>query len=155
MEIRRYDPITLEVLWSRLIAVADESATTLLRTAFSTILRESNDYVTCLMNMWGETIAECSGGVPTFAGLLSRTTRHFLRKFPLESWREGDCVLTNDPWLGTGHLPDILMVSPIFHEGRLVGFSGTVGHTPDVGGTVGPMNREVFEEGVRIPPMRL
>jgi N-methylhydantoinase B len=155
MENGRFDPITLEVLWSRLVAVADESATTLLRTAFSTIIRESNDYATCLMNVRGETLAECSGGIPTFAGLIGRTCRNFLTRFPVESWREGDCIITNDPWLGTGHLPDILMISPVFFNNRLVGFSGTAAHTPDVGGTLGPMNKEIFEEGIRIPPMHL
>lgn len=155
MKTGRFDPITLEVLWSRLVAVADESATTLLRTAFSTIIRESNDYATCLMNIKGETVAECSGGIPTFAGLLGRTSRHFLKRFPLDTWREGDCVITNDPWLGTGHLPDILMISPVFFNGRVVGFSGTAAHTPDVGGTLGPMNKEIFEEGIRLPPMHL
>ncbi len=80
------DPITLEIQWSRLIAIADEAATTLLRTAFSTIIRESNDYATVLMNLEGDTIAECSGGVPAFAGLLGRTSKHFLKKFSLEDW---------------------------------------------------------------------
>ncbi len=149
----RVDPITLEILWSRLIAVADEAATTLLRTAFSPIIRESNDYATCLMNVRGESLAECSGGIPTFAGLLGRTARHFLQKFPAETWQEGDCVITNNPWIGTGHLPDIAMIVPIFHAGRLVAFSGTAAHTPDVGGSLG--GREIFEEGVHIPPMHL
>lgn len=150
-----FDPVTLEILWSRLVAVADESATTLLRTAFTPIIRESNDYATCLMNADGETLAECSGGIPTFAGLLGRTAREMLRKFPRETWREGDCVITNDPWIGTGHLPDISMIVPIFHRGTLVAFSGTVAHTPDIGGRQGADNREIFEEGVCIPPLHL
>jgi N-methylhydantoinase B len=148
-----FDPITLEILWSRLIAVADEAATALLRTAFSPIIRESNDYATCLMNADGETLAECSGGIPTFAGLLGRTARHFLKKFPADSWQDGDCVITNNPWIGTGHLPDIAMIAPIFFRGRLVGFSGTAAHTPDIGGSAG--GRDLFEEGVHIPPMHL
>jgi N-methylhydantoinase B len=149
------DPITLEIWWSRLVAIADEAAKTLLRSAFSTIIRESNDYATTLLNANGETLAECSGGIPTFAGLLGRTTRHFLKIFPLKTWQEGDCVITNDPWLATGHLPDIAIVTPIFHRGSLVGFSGSVAHTPDIGGSLGAQNRELFEEGIRIPPMHL
>lgn len=152
---RSFDPVTLEILWSRLVAVADEAATTLLRTAFTPIIRESNDYATCLMNAEGETLAECSGGIPAFAGLLGRTARHMLAKFPRESWREGDVVITNDPWIGTGHLPDVATIMPIFHEGALVGFAGSVAHTPDIGGRQGADNRELFEEGVRIPPMHL
>jgi N-methylhydantoinase B len=151
--IDRFDPITLEILWSRLVAVADEAATTLLRTAFSPIIRESNDFATCLMNADGETLAECSGGIPTFAGLLGRTARACLQKYPAESWREGDVVITNDPWIGTGHLPDVAMIVPIFHKGKLVAFSGSAAHTPDIGGNVGPDNREIYGEGVFIPPL--
>lgn len=149
----KYDPITLEIYWSRLIAVADEAATTLLRTAFSPIVRESNDFATCLLDVKGETLAECSGGIPAFAGLLGRTARHFLRTFPADSWSEGDCVITNDPWIGTGHLPDVAMIVPIFHRGRLVAFSGSAAHTPDIGGSLGAENKEIFEEGICIPPM--
>ncbi|WP_068875354.1 MULTISPECIES: hydantoinase B/oxoprolinase family protein [unclassified Phenylobacterium] len=149
------DPITLEIWWSRLVAIADESAKTLLRSAFSTIIRESNDFATCLLNARGETLAECSGGIPTFAGLLGRTTRHFLETYPADSWREGDCVITNDPWIATGHLPDIAVVMPIFHHGRLVGFSGTVAHSPDIGGSLSGQNRDLIDEGVVIPPVRL
>jgi len=152
---KSFDPITLEILWSRLVAIADESATTLLRTAFTPIVRESNDFATCLMNAKGETLAECSGGIATFAGLLGRTARHCIEKFPIESWRDGDCVMTNDPWIGTGHLPDVAMIVPIFHRETLVGFSGTVAHTPDIGGSLGAENRELFEEGVCIPPLHL
>jgi N-methylhydantoinase B len=151
--ILKFDPIILEIFWSRLVAIADEAATTLLRTAFSPIIRESNDFATCLMNARGETLAECSGGIPTFAGLLGRTARHMLTKFPPEAWQEGDCVITNDPWIATGHLPDVAMIVPIFHKGRLVAFSGSAAHTPDIGGTLGTENRELFEEGICIPPM--
>lgn len=149
------DPITLEIWWSRLVAVVDEAATALLRTAFSTIVRESNDFATVLMNVRGESIAECSGGIPAFAGIIPRTARAMLQKFPPETWREGDCVLTNNPWIATGHLPDITVVSPVFHGGRLVGFAGCAAHSPDVGGNLSATCRDLFEEGVCIPPMHL
>lgn len=152
---RSFDPVTLEIFWSRLIAMADESATTLLRTAFTPIIRESNDFATCLMDIEGGTLAECSGGIPAFAGLLGRATQQILQKFPLGTWQDGDCVMTNDPWIGTGHLPDVAMIVPIFHKARLVGFSGTVAHTPDIGGRQGADNRELFDEGVCIPPLHL
>src|SRR5688572_5285764 len=149
------DAITLEIWWSRLVAVVDEAATALLRTAFSTIVRESNDFATVLMNVRGESIAECSGGIPAFAGIIPRTIRAMLEKFPLGTWREGDCVLTNNPWIATGHLPDITVVSPVFHEGRIVGFVGCAAHSPDVGGNLSATCRDLFEEGVCIPPMHL
>jgi len=151
-----FDAITLEILWSRLISIADEAAAALLRTAFSTIVRESNDFATVLMDANGDSISENTGGIASFSCILPRTTKHFLAKFPAESWRPGDCVITNDPWLATGHLPDITAVSPIFHGGRLVGFAGSIAHSPDVGGALWSADcREVFEEGIRIPPTRL
>lgn len=151
----QFDPVSLEIHWSRLVAVADEAATTLLRTAFSPIIRESNDFATCLMNARGETVAECSGGIPAFAGLLGRACRAILQRIPAEAWQDGDCVFTNHPWIGTGHLPDIAVIAPIFRRGVLVGFSGSVAHTTDIGGSMSPENRELYEEGVCIPPLHL
>ena len=151
-----FDAITLEIYWSRLISIADEAAAALLRTAFSTIVRESNDFACVLMDRNGDSISENTGGIASFSCILPKTTKHFLTKFPAEDWRPGDCVITNDPWLATGHLPDITAVSPIFHRGALVGFAGSIAHSPDVGGSLWSADcREVFEEGVRIPPMRL
>lgn len=149
------DAITLEIWWSRLVAIVDEGATALLRTAFSTIVRESNDFAIVLMNVRGESIAECSGGIPAFAGIIPRTAKAMLKKFPLESWREGDCVLTNHPWIATGHLPDITVVTPVFFKGNVVGFTGCAAHSPDVGGNLSATCRDLFEEGVCIPPMHL
>src|SRR5688500_10290228 len=88
-----FDAISLQILWGRLIAIVDEGATALLRTAFTTIMRESNDYAVVLMDLSGDTIAECSAGIPAFGGLLSVTTRAFIDQFPLEDWREGDVVM--------------------------------------------------------------
>ncbi len=149
------DPIRLEVWWSRLAAIADEAATTLLRTAFSTIIRESNDYTVVLMNSGGETIAECRAGVPAFAVLMGVLTRHLLARFPAGTWREGNVVITNDPWLATGHLPDIAMVTPIFRGGVLAGFAGTAAHVPDIGGTPGLGATDLMAEGLFIPPLQL
>ena len=150
-----FDPVTLEILWSRLISIADESAAALLRTSFSTIVRESNDFGTVLMDANGDSLSENSGGIPSFSGILPRTLKHFLAKYPKETWKPGDCVITNDPWLATGHLPDITVAMPIFHKGVLVGFSGSIAHSPDIGGSLWSADcRELFEEGIRIPPMK-
>src|SRR5262245_236838 len=135
--LQDFDPVTLEILWSRLISITDESAAALLRTSFSTIVRESNDYATVLMDASGDALAENTAGIPSFVGILPRTLRdHLLTRFPSETWRPGDCVITNDPWLATGHLPDITMAAPIYHRGRLVGFSGSIAHSPDIGGSL-------------------
>src|SRR4051812_16713901 len=151
-----FDPVTLEIFWSRLISIADEAATGLLRTAFSTIVRESNDYGTVLMDRNGDSVAENTGGIASFSCILPRTTKSFLAKFPIETWRPGDVVITNDPWLATGHLPDYTVVSPIFHHGEIVGFAGSIAHSPDVGGALWSADcRELFEEGIRILPTRL
>src|SRR3954470_5404563 len=150
-----FDPVTLEIFWSRLISIADEAAAGLLRTAFSTIVRESNDYATVLMDRNGNSLSENTGGIASFSCILPRTTKTFLERFPAVTWRPGDCVITNDPWLATGHLPDFTFVSPIFHKGALVGFAGSIAHSPDVGGALWSADcRELFEEGIRIPPIR-
>lgn len=156
MSAAALDPITLEIYWNRLISAADEAATGLLRTAFSTIVRESNDYATVLMDRNGDSVSENTGGLASFSCILPRTTKHFLAKFPAENWKPGDVVITNDPWLATGHLPDFTVVTGIFHQGRLVGFSGSISHSPDVGGSLWAADcREIFEEGIRIPPAHL
>lgn len=148
------DPVSLEILWSRLIAVADEAATTLVRTSFSPTVRESNDYACVLFDAAGNAIAENTIGIPSFNMTLSRTLSHFLRLRPRESWRSGDIGITNDPWLATGHLPDVTIVAPIFIDGRLVAWSGSVAHMVDIGGIPWSADgRQVFEEGLRIPPM--
>jgi len=150
-----FDPVTLEIFWNRLISIADESAAALLRTSFSTIVRESNDFGTVLMDENGDSLSENTGGIPSFSGILPRTLKHFLARFPKETWKPGDCVITNDPWLATGHLPDITMAMPIFHDGNLVGFSGSIAHSPDIGGSLWSADcGELFEEGLRIPPMK-
>ena len=149
-----FDAITLEILWSRLISISDESAAALLRTSFSTIVRESNDFATSLMDANGDSLAENTAGIPSFVGIMPRTLKHFLKRFPKETWKPGDVVVTNDPWMATGHLPDITMMAPIFYKDTLIGYSGSITHLPDIGGSLWSVDcRELFEEGLRIPPM--
>ncbi|MBI3967090.1 MAG: hydantoinase B/oxoprolinase family protein [Chloroflexi bacterium] len=151
-----FDPIELEVLWNRLIAIVDEAAAALVRTAFSAIVRESNDFACVLLDPHGRSVAQSSISVPSFIGTMPRTLKELLKVFPLETWKPGDVVVTNDPWLGTGHLPDFSMVTPVFYRDRLVGFAGSIAHTPDIGGTGwSPDASEVYEEGFRIPPSKL
>ena len=154
-EKANFDPITLEILWSRLISIADESAAALLRTSFSTIVRESNDFATVLMDSNGDSLAENTAGIPSFVGMLPDALKNFITRIPIENWNPGDCIITNDPWIGSGHLPDITMAAPIFHKGKLVGFSGSIAHLPDIGGAGWSSDgRELFEEGIRLMPMK-
>ncbi|HEV7268969.1 MAG TPA: hydantoinase B/oxoprolinase family protein [Falsiroseomonas sp.] len=152
----RFDPVTLQILWSRLISIADEAAAALLRTSFSTIVRESNDYATVLMDAQGASLAENSTGIPSFVGLLPRTLKHMLAEIAVEELRPGDVLITNDPWMATGHLLDITTVSPVFRNGKLVAFAGATSHMPDIGGVLWSADcQEVYEEGIRILPTKL
>ena len=153
---KEFDPISLEIMWNRLISVVDEAAATLVRTSFSTIVKESNDYSCVLLDARGNSVANNTASIPSFIATLSRTMSHFLQKFPQDQWQPGDVVMTNDPWLASGHLPDITMAMPIFYKGKLVAFAGTIAHSPDIGGAVWSADtRELFEEGIRIPIMKL
>ncbi len=150
-----YDAISLEILWSRLIAIADESAVTLLRTSFSTIVRESNDYACILMDANGDSIAENTGSIASFVRILGKTTKHLMERVGVDDLEPGDVLMTNDPWLGTGHTPDITIAMPIFREGRIVAWAANCAHSPDMGGSLWSADaREVFEEGLCIAPVK-
>ncbi len=150
------DPVALQVVWRRLIAIADEAAATLRRTSFSPTVRESNDFACVIFDAAGNAMAENTIGIPSFNMTLSRTLAHFLAIRPAAEWRDGDVGLCNDPWLTSGHLPDITVVAPVFAEGRLAGWTGSVAHQADLGGIGWAADgRDVFEEGLRIPPLLL
>jgi N-methylhydantoinase B len=150
------DPIALEVAWSRLIAIADEAATTLARTSFSPVVRESNDFSCVVFDRHGNAIAENTIGIPSFNMTMSRTLQHMLAWRPSERWRPGDVACTNDPWLTSGHLPDMTVIAPVFRGEELLGWAGSIAHQADIGGTLWSADtRSVFEEGIRIPPMLL
>jgi N-methylhydantoinase B len=151
-----FDPVTLELLWTRLVSIVDEAAAALLRTSFSTIVRESHDFACVLTDARGHSLVQATDGVPSFLCTMPRTIRHFLQEYPPEDLREGDILATNDIWMGTGHLPDISVAKPIFLNGRLIAFAGSVAHAPDIGGRIRTAeSREVFEEGLQIPPMKV
>jgi N-methylhydantoinase B len=152
----QFDPISLKILWNRLIAIVDEAAATLVRTSFSTLVRESNDFACVLLDQNGRSLAQNSASIPSFIGTLPITVRHFLRRFPPDRLAPGDVLITNDPWMATGHLPDITIAMPIFRNGRLIGFSASVAHSPDIGGRLrGPDARQVYEEGLHLPILKL
>jgi N-methylhydantoinase B len=152
----RFDPVTLEVLWTRLISTVDEAAAALVRSSFSTVVRESNDFACVLTDARGYSLVQATDSIPSFIGTVPRTIREFLREYPAQALAPGDILATNDIWLGTGHLPDITVAKPIFRDDVLVGFAGSVAHAPDIGGRIRSADsREVYEEGLQIPPLKV
>ncbi|WP_159995263.1 hydantoinase B/oxoprolinase family protein [Roseomonas sp. 18066] len=150
------DPIALEIMWSRLVTVVEEMWLTVCRTAFSLVISESQDFACELLDPEGETLAHSPRAMPVFNLTLPRAVKALLAKYPAETLQPGDVLITNDPWLCAGHLFDIAIVTPVFAEGKVVGLMGTVGHVSDIGGTKDSLRaREIFEEGLQIPPMKL
>ena len=148
-------PLTYGILWNRLIAVVEEQAQTMIRTAFSTTVRESGDLSAGVFDLQGRMLAQAVTGTPGHVNSMMESVGHFLKRFPAETMRPGDHFITNDPWLGTGHLHDLTVVSPAFHGGRMVGLFANTAHVIDIGGLgMGPEARSVFEEGMYIPIVR-
>ena len=144
--------IQMQVMWNRLIAVVEEQAQTMIRTAFSTTVREAGDLSAGIFDVQGRMLAQAVTGTPGHVNSMMESVGHFLRKFPAGTMQPGDHYITNDPWLGTGHLHDLTVVTPAFHDGRLVGLFANTAHVIDVGGLgFGPEGRSVFEEGLYIP----
>ena len=152
----RLDPVTLELVWTRLISAVDEAAKAIVRTSFSTLSNEANDFACVLTDAEGRSLAQNTGSIPSFIGTLPATVRAIRDAIPPETMRPGDVFVTNNPWIGTGHLNDISIVRPIFFGDAIVGFAATTSHVPDIGGRIRSTEaRELFEEGFHIPPMRL
>lgn len=152
---RKIDPITLEILWQRLIAIVDEGDIAVARTSFSSLIRDAHDYSCALFDTKGRMIVQATLTTPGQLGGMVRGLKTFCARFPAEEHNPGDVWVTNDPWLLAGHLPDCLVATPVFHKGRLIAFAGCVFHHADIGGTLGDNNRQVFEEGLNIPPLKL
>jgi N-methylhydantoinase B len=149
------DPVTIEILWSRITSIVDEAAKVIIRTSFSTLSNEANDFACVLTDEAGHSVAQNTGSIPSFIGTLPATVRHFLAEFGTGEMQDGDVYITNNPWQGTGHLPDVCLVKPVFYGGRLVAFAAACSHVPDIGGQIRSVEpRELFEEGFHIPLMR-
>jgi len=144
--------IQRQIMWNRLIAVVEEQAQTMIRTAFSTTVREAGDLSAGIFDIHGRMMAQAVTGTPGHVNSMMESVGHFLRRFPAETMRPGDHYITNDPWLGTGHLHDLTVVTPAFHNGKIAGLFANTAHVIDVGGLgMGPEGRSVFEEGLFIP----
>ena len=154
--IPNIDPITFQVLWSRLIAIADEMAVALEKTAFSHVVRDNHDYACAVYDAEGEMMAEATACTPGQIGAMTRVMHQFLDVFPAETLSPGDVLITNDPWFGSGHTPDIFIASPAFLGDQLIGFAANSAHHVDIGGRLAsPDAREVYEEGLIIPISKL
>ena len=144
--------IQRQVMWNRLIAVVEEQAQIMIRTAFSTTVREAGDLSAGVFDLQGRMMAQAVTGTPGHVNSMAESVGHFLVKFPTATMRPGDHYITNDPWLGTGHLHDLTVVTPAFRNGKIVGLFANTAHVIDVGGLgMGPEGRSVFEEGMYIP----
>lgn len=151
-----FDGLRFQVLWSRLISVADEIATTLVKTAFSLIVRDNHDYACALYDSRGRMLAQSTQCTPGQAGSTPSVMGDVLSIYPAETLDEGDVLICNDPWIGAGHSPDVFIATPIFHRGKLAGFACTCAHHVDMGGRLGATDaRDVYEEGVIIPVSKL
>lgn len=147
--------IRMQVMWNRLISVVEEQAMTLLRTAFSTSVREAGDLSAGVFDPEGRMLAQAVTGTPGHVNTMAEAVGHFIAAIPREGMYPGDTYVTNDPWLGTGHLHDITMVSPSFKGDRLVGFFACTAHVVDVGGRgFGADGKSVYEEGIQIPILK-
>jgi len=148
--------LRLQIIWTRLIALVEEQARTLLRTAFSPIVRESGDLSAGIFDPSGRMLAQAVTGTPGLINTLARSVSAFLEEYPSQTMREGDVYVTNDPWHGTGHLHDYVVVTPAFLRGKLIALFACSGHMTDVGGIgLTPEGSDIYMEGVAIPIMKL
>jgi N-methylhydantoinase B len=148
--------IDLQIMWNRLIAVVEEQAQTLMRTAFSTIVREAGDLSAGVFDLEGRMLAQAVTGTPGHVNSMAESVKHFLRHFPVETMKAGDIYITNDPWMGTGHLNDFVLTTPAFKGGKMVALFSCTSHLMDIGGIgFGPDATDVFMEGLYIPMLKL
>ena len=152
---RTFDPITLEILWRRLISIVDEADSTVSRTAFSSLLRDAHDYTCMFTDRKGRELAQGSFATPGQSGAMALGIKNLVTQLPLETYKPGDVFITNDPWALAGHLNDVCVMSPIFYKDRLTAFTACVFHHSDIGGRVSSDNHDVFEEGLFIPLVKL
>jgi N-methylhydantoinase B len=150
------DPLTLDVFWSRLLAVVNEQAASLIRSAFSPSVAEAGDISACAFDRRGWMIAQAVTGTPGHINSMARCVEYCMGVYPPEALRRGDVLITNDPWHTSGHLHDVTIVTPVFREDGLVAFFGTICHMADIGGRpFSADSREFYEEGLFIPLTRL
>lgn len=153
---RARSELDLQVMWDRLLAVVEEQAQVLMRAAFSPIVSECGDISAGIFDAEGAMLAQAVTGTPGHINTMAEAVRQMLPHFERKALAPGDVLMTNDPWLGAGHLNDIVLCAPIYHDGRLVAFTACTSHVYDLGGLgMGPDGSDVFDEGLYLPPMKL
>lgn len=151
----QFDPITLEILWRRLVSIVDEADASVARTAFSSLLRDAHDYTCMFTDSRGQELVQGTFCTPGQAGAMAIGVKQLIYSQPLSDYRPGDVFIINDPWALAGHLNDVCVWSPLFYKKRPVAFTACVFHHSDIGGRVSSDNREVFEEGLFLPLVKL
>ncbi len=152
----RFSAAQLQVMWNRLLAVVEEQGQTLIRAAFSPIVRECGDISAGIFDADGQMLAQAVTGTPGHINTMAEAVQHLRAAFPVQDMRPGDIYMTNDPWLASGHLNDFLLMMPAFRNGRVVGFTSCTSHLVDLGGLgMGPEGSDIFDEGLLIPPCKL
>ncbi|MBT4688063.1 MAG: hydantoinase B/oxoprolinase family protein [Rhodospirillaceae bacterium] len=143
--------VRLGLIWRRLDGIVDQVAETFLRAAFSVVVRDNYDMAFSLFDSQGRQLTQSKRSIPSFLGTLPRTLDAVLDKFPIDKLSPGDVIISNNAWIGTGHLNDISMVHPIFRGNTLVAFAASTAHTVDIGGAPSPNAKDCYEEGLCIP----
>jgi len=151
----KFDPITLEILWRRLISIVDEADSSVARTAFSSLLRDAHDYTCMFTDKKGRELAQGSFATPGQSGAMALGIKKIVSSLSVDNCRQGDIFITNDPWALAGHLNDVCVMSPIYYKNNLVAFTACVFHHSDIGGRVSSDNHDVFEDGLFIPLVKL
>jgi N-methylhydantoinase B len=154
-EKSKFDAITLEILWRRLISIVDEADASVARTAFSSLLRDAHDYTCMFTDSRGQELVQGTFCTPGQAGAMALGVKNLINSIAADAYQPGDVFIVNDPWLLAGHLNDVCVMSPIFYKERPVAFTACVFHHSDIGGRVASDNRQVYEEGIFIPPLKL
>jgi N-methylhydantoinase B len=143
-------------MWNRLLAIVEEQGQTLIRTAFSPIVRESGDISAGIFDLQGRMLAQAVTGTPGHINTMAEAVKTLRARFPLQEMKPGDIYVTNDPWIASGHLNDLLLLMPAFRHGRIVGFTSCTSHLADLGGQgMGPEGTDIFDEGLQVPPCKL
>jgi N-methylhydantoinase B len=154
--VKRHQPLDFQIQWNRLLAIVEEQAQALLRTSFSTIVRECGDLSAGVFDTRGHMLAQAVTGTPGHVNTMAESIGHFLAWLPASGMAPGDVYVTNDPWKGTGHLNDFVVMTPVFHRQRLVAFFAATSHVMDIGGLgFGPDGRDLYMEGLSVPFLKL